>query len=234
MNPTIVGAFILGIAGSAHCIGMCGPIALAVPSVGRGWPGRLGNTVILNSGRLVTYILLGAAFGAFGRGLELIGLQRWVSIIGGSLLLISVVLPGVARKFDPSGNIGMRISRVKGLLARNLRRTSAEALFFTGVLNGLLPCGLVYAAAMIAAVSGSVTHGILTMLLFGLGTWPALIALRMSGALLGVRARKVLRTAAPAVLACVALLMILRGAGLDIPMISPVLNSGPVSITACH
>ena len=78
MNPMLATAFVLGAAGSAHCIGMCGPIALAVPSPENGWRARLMSTLILNSGRVSTYALLGALFGAFGTGLRLAGLQQSV------------------------------------------------------------------------------------------------------------------------------------------------------------
>ena len=83
MNPVLAAAFVLGLAGSAHCIGMCGPIALAVPSSSPRWGARLLSTLILNSGRLFTYALLGLAFGAFGTGSRLAGLQQGVSIAAG-------------------------------------------------------------------------------------------------------------------------------------------------------
>ena len=100
-------ALVLGVAGSAHCIGMCGPIALAVPSSGTGTGARLRSTLLLNGGRLTTYLLLGMAIGTFGHGLRLAGLQQVISVVAGVLLLLSVLLPGLLRRFSPAGRLSM-------------------------------------------------------------------------------------------------------------------------------
>jgi len=234
MNPMLATAFVLGAAGSAHCIGMCGPIALAVPSPGNGWRARLMSTLILNSGRVSTYALLGALFGAFGTGLRLAGLQQSVSIIAGAVLLLSVIVPGLLERWSPTGRLSLWIGRLRGALARNLKRTAPEALFFTGALNGLLPCGLVYAAAIGAAAMGTMQHGALFMMLFGLGTLPALIGLRMSGSMIGTSARALLRKASPVLVSALAVLMILRALELGIPMVSPPAVTEPGQVTACH
>lgn len=234
MTPLLIAAFVLGVAGSAHCVGMCGPIALAVPSSGTGWGTRLKSTVILNSGRLATYVLLGAAFGTFGLGLRLAGLQQGVSLVAGCVLLLSVVVPGLLERWNPTGHFALAIGRLRSVLARNLRRTAPEAVFLTGMLNGLLPCGLVYAAAISAAALGTWQLGALFMLLFALGTWPAMIALRMSGHLLGPRSRMVLRKASPVLVAAMAVVLVLRGLELGIPMVSPPAQQAPVTVTACH
>ena len=99
----------------------------------------------------------------------------------------------------PQGRLSILIGRFRGLLARNLRRTAPEALFLTGALNGLLPCGLVYAAAIGSTATGSLSTGVAFMVLFGLGTWPALVALRP-----GLRATLKRRKPAPAILHSVA------------------------------
>ena len=87
MNPWYITALVMGVAGSAHCIGMCGPIALAVP-VGAGKHARLTSTLLLNTGRITSYALLGLAFGSMGTGLRLAGLQQGVSLVAGALLLL--------------------------------------------------------------------------------------------------------------------------------------------------
>jgi len=234
MNPMLAAAFVLGVAGSAHCIGMCGPIALAVPSPSPHWSARLGSTVILNSGRLFTYALLGLAFGAFGAGLRLAGLQQGVSIVAGVVLLLSVALPGAVERWLPHGRLSILIGRFRGLLARNLRRTTPEALFLSGALNGLLPCGLVYAAAIGSVATGSLTAGVAFMVLFGLGTWPALVAIRMGGGLLGSEVRPLLRKVSPYLVSAVAVLMILRGLELGIPFVSPAAIVDPMEVGVCH
>ncbi len=234
MDAMFATALVLGIAGSAHCIGMCGPIALAVPSSGSGLGARLQSTLLLNSGRLTTYMLLGAAIGTFGHGLRLAGLQQVVSIVAGVLLLLSVLLPGLLLRFSPAGRLSMGISRLRSALARNLKRTAPEALFFTGVLNGLLPCGLLYAALLGASTHATAMGGALFMLCFGLGTWPAMIVLRMGGGMIGEHARVWLRKAAPVLVSVVAVLMILRGLELGIPYVSPGKVMTPAEVTVCH
>ena len=91
-------AFLLGALGSAHCVGMCGPIALAVPSARVTALGRLGDALLLNVGRVVTYAFLGALFGIFGRGLHVAGLQQGVSITLGVLMLLALIVPALFRK----------------------------------------------------------------------------------------------------------------------------------------
>lgn len=234
MNAWLATALVLGAAGSAHCVGMCGPIALAVPSPSNGRGARWVSTLLLNSGRVTTYALLGAAVGTLGLGMRLAGLQQVVSIVGGGLLLLSIVIPGLLERWSPTGRVALVVSRLRSALARNLRRTAPEALFLTGALNGLLPCGLVYAALLGAASMASPLEGALFMAVFGLGTWPALIALRMGSGLLadGVRAR--LRRLSPVLISAVAMLMILRGLELGIPYVSPGKVLVPAEVGVCH
>ncbi|MBK9174922.1 MAG: sulfite exporter TauE/SafE family protein [Flavobacteriales bacterium] len=234
MNPLLGTALILGVAGSAHCLGMCGPIALAVPSPKPDWRSRFVSTVLLNSGRIATYALIGAAFGAFGHGLRLAGLQQAASIIAGLVLLLSIVVPGALERWLPASRASILIGRLRSLLARNLKRTAPEALLLTGMLNGLLPCGLVYAAAIGSSVMGSAGNGALYMALFGLGTWPMLFAVRMGGGLLGQKARFTLRRASPVLVGAVAVLLVLRGMELGIPYLSPGEPLSGVEASACH
>ena len=177
--------------------------------------------------------MLGAAIGTFGHGLRLAGLQQMVSIGAGMLLLLSVLLPDLVRRISPGGRLAMGISRLRGMLARNLQRTAPEALLLTGMLNGLLPCGLLYAALLGASARASAVDGALFMLLFGLGTWPALIAVRMGGGMIGPELRTWLRKASPVLVAAIALLMILRGLELGIPYVSPGKVVTPMEVTVC-
>jgi hypothetical protein len=234
MNAMLATAFVLGVAGSAHCVGMCGPIALAVPSPRNTWGARLLSTVLLNGGRLTSYALLGAAIGVFGAGMRLAGLQQVVSIVAGVLLLLSVLVPGLLEQWSPTGRMAMALGGVRGTLAKNLKRTTPEALFFTGMLNGLLPCGLVYAALIGASTMPSPMEGTLFMALFALGTWPALFAVRMSAGFFGPGMRGRLRRLSPVLVSMVALLMILRGMELGIPYVSPAAAPVGAEVTACH
>jgi len=227
-------ALLLGALSSAHCVGMCGPIALAVPSSRMSWNGRLFDALLLNGGRVLTYALLGALFGTFGRGLHMAGLQQALSIIMGVLMVLAVLVPALFRRdlFTTAALGGL--GRLRSALARNLRRTSPEGLLLTGLLNGLLPCGMVYFAVAGALVQDGPVHGALFMLAFGAGTWPALFAVRLGGGLLTGAWRSGARKAAPYVFALLGVLFILRGMGLGIPYVSPVLHDVPVGRQECH
>lgn len=234
MNALLGTALVLGVAGSAHCLGMCGPIALAVPSPRPDWRSRLTSTLLLNTGRITTYALLGAAFGAFGHGLRLAGLQQAASILAGLLLLVSIVVPGILERWLPASRGALLVGRLRSVLARNLKRTAPEALLLTGMLNGLLPCGLVYAAAIGSTATGTAVDGALYMALFGLGTWPMLIAVRMGSGLIGARARAGLRRASPVMVGIVAALLVLRGLDLGIPYLSPAAPAANAPVAVCH
>ncbi len=234
MNALWPAALVLGAADSAHCIGMCGPIALAVPSMGPDRRSRGLSTALLNGGRLTSYAFLGLAFGAFGEGLRLAGLQQNVSLIAGILLIIAAFVPSLLERMGTQGRLAIAISRLRGMLARHLRRTAPEAIFLSGVLNGLLPCGLVYTAAIGAAAAGTALQGAALMLLFGAGTLPALVAVRMGSGLIGSRARTTMRRLSPVVVGAMGLLLVLRGSRLDIPYVSPAAPTTPMEVTVCH
>ncbi len=234
MNALWLSALVLGAAGSAHCIGMCGPVALAVPSMGPGSGARWRSTALLNGGRVFTYAMLGLVFGAFSQGLQLAGLQQGVSMAAGVILLVVAFMPSLVDRSTVPGRAGLWLSRLRGMLARHLRRNSPEAIWMSGMLNGLLPCGLVYTAALGAATTGSATDGAVLMLLFGAGTVPALVAVRLGGSFIGMAWRGRLRRLSPVVVGVMGVLLILRGSRLDIPYVSPAVPMAAHTITECR
>ena len=221
MISMLTTALLLGVLGSAHCIGMCGPLALAIPSPKHSLWARLRSTLVLNSGRILTYAIIGAGFGMFGRGLQLAGLQQVVSISLGVIILLSLLLPRVFAKLGVGSRMGTLVMRGQSIMARQMKRTSLQGLFFTGMLNGLLPCGLIYLAAAGAIGYGGWANGALFMLFFGLGTWPALVGLKLSGSYAGPKLRNTLRKLTPYAYFAMGVLFILRGMDLGIPYISP-------------
>jgi sulfite exporter TauE/SafE len=234
MNAYLGPALLLGALSSAHCVGMCGPIALAVPSARSSHLGRMTDALLLNGGRLVTYAVIGALFGVFGRGLHLAGLQQALSISVGVLMVLAVLVPALFRKdVFTTATLG-GLGRLRSMLARNLRRTSPEGLFLTGLMNGLLPCGMVYFAVAGALVQDGPLNGALFMLAFGLGTVPALLTLRLGAGMLTPERRSGLRRLAPYVLGLLGVLFIVRGLGLGIPYLSPALQDIPVGQQECH
>lgn len=212
----------IGIVGSLHCIGMCGPIVVALPLKNQSLFTKLIGAILYNSGRVATYGLLGVLFGLLGKGIHMAGFQQWTSIILGILMIIGVLFPFVFREKITVGNLlaGMAsrlIIRLKKLFATR----SYRSLLLIGLLNGLLPCGLVYVAIAGAINSGSVISGSLFMVLFGLGTIPLLLLASLASDAIGQRLRSKIQKAVPYFVFMLGVLFILRGMSLGIPYISP-------------
>ena len=218
-------ALALGLAGSLHCLGMCGPLALALPanpeaSLARRAVGRL----VYNLGRAVTYAWMGLFAGFLGHAIRMAGVQQMVSIGLGVFLLGTVFL---STKHLPAWVVNTFYRPVQRGLQRILKRGSLPGLFQTGLLNGLLPCGLVYAALAAASLQQGAVQGGLYMFLFGIGTISLMFIPSLGG--LGIRHsnfQPVLNRVIPAVTCAVAVLLILRGLSLSIPYISPILEAG--------
>lgn len=228
-------AFILGLFGSLHCLGMCGPIALALP-LDRSSQWKAGSgALVYNLGRTLTYALMGLVFGQIGQALSLIGLQRWVSILAGTVLLLGVILHYVLQRPGLSlPGLQRIVGRVKSGLAQRLGRTSYRSLLSIGLLNGLLPCGLVYFTLIGAIGMGAALQGAAYMALFGLGTVPLMLATNLLGHRIGQRWRSRLTQAIPYVLALFGVLFILRGMALGIPFISPDFDGTEAVRSCCH
>jgi sulfite exporter TauE/SafE len=220
-------AFLLGLVGSLHCAGMCGPLALALPSTGTTLPRFVLGRAAYNLGRIVTYCLLGLIFGLIGHSLLLAGIQRWVSIALGVALLAGLM---GSRKLALSRPAMALVNLLKTKMALLLRRRSLFAVLVLGLLNGLLPCGLVYVAGAGATVTGSLLAGARYMAAFGVGTIPLMLAIGLSGKLIPLSVRLGLRKAIPVSVFLLACLLIIRGMSLGIPYISPDLSA---SGTAC-
>ena len=217
--------FFFGLLGSFHCVGMCGAIALALPGAG-GPRGRyVAGRILYNLGRVTTYALLGAGAGVLGQGLRLAGWQQSLSLLSGGLILLLVVTPerwlGRAAAFF---DLDIVLAKVKSRLAYFYQQPSLGALYATGLLNGLLPCGLVYLALAGALSAPGVAGAAAYMALFGLGTLPLMLALSLSGQLVPLLWRGRLRRAVPVLATLMAGLFIVRGLGLGIPYLSPQLH----------
>ena len=227
----IAAGFGIGLAGSLHCLGMCGPIALAVP-VHRS--GKLAGALLYNGGRVLTYAIMGLVLGLFSRQLVMIGWQQSASIVLGVLVLLMAFVPSLANKLSPSSAIARGTGKLKSALGYWLKKRSAIAIAVLGMLNGLLPCGLVYLALAGALVSGGAINGAAYMAAFGLGTAPALASVMLLGSAIKPAFRARMRKAVPYVIALTGLLLILRGAGLGIPYLSPQLQADAPHKTCCH
>lgn len=207
MNVWYLTALMAGLAGSLHCVGMCGPLATALP-VGR-LPRyqRLPAVLLYHGGRLSGYALLGTVVGLTGQGLLLAGLQRPVSI-GAGLLLLIWALNGRKLVDTSSGTFFRKITIP---LSRLLIHPSLLNFAGAGFLNGLLPCGFVYVAMTGALAQATVLEGAAYMALFGAGTLPALLAIRLFQGVFSTKLRGQFRRVLPVVTVLLALLLIGRG-----------------------
>ena len=229
-------AFAIGMLGSFHCVGMCGPIALALPTIPR-TSQRAISSLIYNMGRLLTYTLLGALFGLIGKGLSFAGFQQTLSIGLGVIMMASVLLPLTwQRRLNPNLTMAKVIGWVKRRMKHWLQVRTYTARFVLGSLNGLLPCGLVYLGIAGAIATGDMLQGGLYMLLFGSGTFPAMAIVGFLGSTINVSVRNRIRVAIPVFVFCMGIFFLLRGLALDIPYLSPVLPDGSTSsgMTICR
>ncbi len=212
-------AFITGLLGSLHCVGMCGPIALALPYQGAGRVAAAGNVLLYNLGRVLTYALLGTVIGLLGKGLWLAGMQAYFSIaLGVLLLLIALFSVNVEHNILRIPAFWRLNQWVKINLAQLLKQNSPRTLFMIGALNGLLPCGLVYMAIVGALAMGSIAEGSLYMALFGLGTLPLMLLTALGGQFISLGWRNRIRKLLPVFLVGFAILFILRGINFAAPI----------------
>ncbi|MBC3787980.1 sulfite exporter TauE/SafE family protein [Spirosoma utsteinense] len=220
-------ALLTGLAGSLHCIGMCGPLAMALP-VGRLPQGqrRLARG-LYHAGRLSAYSLLGAVVGTLGQGLLLTGLQRPISIMAGILLLVWAVSAKVFPNWMHTTSFARRLTAP---LAALLRRPTLTHMAGLGFLNGLLPCGSVYVALAGALATTSPMGGAGYLLAFGLGTLPAMLSVNVVVSYLTPQFRQRLGRGLPIATIVVALLLIVRGIGLPLHTQQP----GQTPIPVCH
>lgn len=234
MTTALYTGMILGLMGSFHCAVMCGPIALALP-VGRS--GKYVSHLLHQSGRILTYLVLGALAGSIGEGLSLVGWQQPLSIAIGILLILGLISkwPTLMR-WAPYRRV---YSRLQHSFVTRLRGGKSINFLFTGMINGLLPCGLVYAAMLGSLGTGNMLSGMSMMLGFGLGTGVILLLIGWGAPTIIEKLKGRVRFAIPVVVGLMAIFFILRGMGLGIPYVSPQDEALQIEIAAenppsCH
>ncbi len=217
----LLAALLLGVLGSMHCIGMCGPLVLSIPSNARSRVKYFFERVFYHSGRALAYAVMGAVLGLVGRNI-LLSVQQDVSLILGITILLTVAIPlGVKSKFEKYSPLKFIYGFVKLKFSLFMKKRGLMALFVMGMLNGLLPCGLVYTALIGATAVADIWKSSVFMALFGIGTAPALIAVGFAGKLISLKFRSLVSRAIPLLSITLALILILRGMNLGIPMLSP-------------
>lgn len=218
-------AFIIGLFGSLHCIGMCGPIVLALPSDPYEKMSFFWGRLIYNTGRILTYTFIGMVFGLFGGGIAMAGFQQDLSIVLGGVVLFGVIFSLRLRKQNGRLSFSnLYISKIKGLFSKLLNKRSKISMLLLGILNGFLPCGLVYIAIAGATATASPGKAALFMASFGVGTLPLMFAASLFGSVININIRRRLNRLLPVFAALLAVLLILRGLNLGIPYVSPKLS----------
>lgn len=218
VNLVLEGA-LLGLASSFHCMIMCGPIALALP-LDRTSSSRIIQGITFNqTGRILTYSILGGIGGAFGFQLPLFNGFQIATVLTGIAFLLVIWKPQWIRKMERQPVFLSRFRQRK--MGELLQRKTNSNLFFLGVLNGLLPCALVLVAFGIAVTQGSVLNGVIFMLSYGLGTVPGISLVAFLGGRMLQQIPWKVRRLAPLAFSLIALVMIVRGLNLGIPYLSP-------------
>ncbi|MBP6826595.1 MAG: sulfite exporter TauE/SafE family protein [Saprospiraceae bacterium] len=216
---TILSPLLLGLAGSLHCAGMCGPLMLALPldAAGRWHVAR--QMLVYHTGRILTYAALGVFFGLAGKGIAIAGFQKSLSITAGILM---VLMAFTAWRFEhlvtALPGFGAFTRRIQIRIGTALRSHAGGATFSVGLLNGLLPCGMVYAALAGAISTGDWADGAGFMALFGLGTLPLLFTVGVLGRSLSLPVRKKIKVLQPILLTLAGLLLLQRGIHLDLSL----------------
>jgi uncharacterized protein len=215
-------AFLFGLISSFHCIGMCGPIALMLPVDRTNQTKKVIQIITYHLGRLSAYALIGLVFGLLGKGLFLAGIQQKLSIFIGVLMIVVILIPErVVARYNFSKPVFRFISKIKTSLGKQFKNKSYKSLFTIGLLNGFLPCGMVYVALFGAIAMQSESFGVLYMILFGLGTVPMMSSVVYLNSFLTIPIRNKIQKVIPFVAIIIGILFIFRGLGLGIPYISP-------------
>jgi sulfite exporter TauE/SafE len=215
-------AFLFGLISSFHCIGMCGPIALMLPVDRTNQTKKVVQIITYHLGRLSAYAMIGLVFGLLGKGLFLAGIQQKLSIFIGVLMIVVILIPErVVARYNFSKPVFIFISKIKTSLGKQFKNKSYKSLFTIGLLNGFLPCGMVYVALFGAIAMQSESFGVLYMILFGLGTVPMMSSVVYLNSFLTIPIRNKIQKVIPFVAIIIGILFIFRGLGLGIPYISP-------------
>ena len=239
MFSLFISAFLLGIIANLHCVGMCGPIAMALPLNRNSKIDIVIGILQYNFGRIFTYSILGFIVGFIGLGIHLIGFLQGLSITAG----IGIILYAWRKRIFTSVFFKrFKYNFFQGFtskyIGKIIRNKSPFKLFLFGMLNGLLPCGMVYTALITSIISGSPTYAAFTLFFFGIGTLPGMIIITSFASQITTRFRGKINKILPYLLTLIGLLIVFRGLDLNIPYISPKVlidnKTKEINMQGCH
>lgn len=208
----LITAISLGLLSSVHCIGMCGPIAMLIKQKSP----KAGILHNYQAGRILGYSLLGLLFGLFGKGLSIAGVQQQVSLVMGVFMVLTVLIPALNQRSKQIESFLLPYhKKLKEVFSEQLNIHHAKNRFAIGMLNSLLPCGMIYLALMGALNADSVLMGGLFMTFFGLGTIPLFsLVLFGQGKIKSKSFKLAINKALPTLVLLMGIALIIRGAGL--------------------
>lgn len=233
----LISAFILGLLGSFHCVGMCGPIAFMLPIDRSNSVKSFLQITSYHIGRLIAYGIIGLLFSLLGRSFYLFGLQQQISILTGVVMILFIIYPKLGSNFQTLIKpLTILVVKLKSALGNQLKKKQKRVFILLGLLNGFLPCGLVYIAVFGALVMPSVIYGTSYMIFFGLGTVPLMVATTFLGNFTSNYIKSKFQKVIPYIVVVIGVLFIIRGLGLDIPYVSPIKEVAEITVTAkgCH
>lgn len=213
-------ALLMGLFGSLHCAVMCGPIMLGMPFAKQDFFRSGFQLLLYQFGRIAVYSVLGLFVGALGSSIRIFSDQKMLSILIGSILILFTALQFNAAYKN-------RFSKFQSWVFNPLSRLLGKVFdlplwgLFAGMLNGIIPCGMVYLALATALNTGSIKSGGTFMFLFGLGTAPLMLMISLGGIFLRKYIRFNTNRLIPWFMFFMGILLILRSADLGIPFISP-------------
>ena len=218
----LISALGLGFASGFHCIGMCGPIALSLGLTKKQATNYYLQNLTYQLGRILTYAFLGAILGIIGQGFRMSGFQNILTIITGILLILMAIFSFGGKDFASKiPFLSKFLFSVKLNLGKFLQKADYKSRFTTGILNGFLPCGMVYMALTTSLAAGGIWQSSFFMFLFGLGTLPFMFAIVLVGNLITQSLRLKVLKIIPILMIVLGGLFILRGLELGIPYLSP-------------
>ena len=230
----MIAGLVLGATGSLHCIGMCGPLSLALPTHHLTVAGRIISLFLYQVGRVITYSVIGLLLGLVGRSIYIAGYQQLFSIVMGSLVLILAFVYFSQRASLRSPVITRIYVPVQKLVIRAMNHANGPIGFLLmGMANGLLPCGMVYLALAAALSFGELSNTVGFMAMFGTGTLPAMLLVAFAGRMINIKSRQRLRKMVPVFVVVTGLILILRGLNLGIPLLSPLLPGEMSNVINC-
>lgn len=227
MLEIIVPALTFGLLGSFHCLGMCGPLMLSLSFSSNNTKfgnihllSGIGRSLYYHLMRIISYATIGVVTGLAGTIMQTAVTQQVLSIVSGVLIILwGINYSKISSVLESKGDVFF--SKYFISISKKLNPNNFIELGLLGIINGWLPCGLVYAAAAASLSYGRVDYSVVFMLLFGFGTIPMMVASMFLFSRISIALRKKMNKVIPYALTAMGILFILRGMNLGIPFLSP-------------